>query len=305
MAPKRKEMVGQTKITAFFKKPKLEGGETSSSDPVEATPIKSKSDPPDLTTPLVNSPSPEPEDPRFVHTWTERLGNSWFLAVKQELKREYFKNCMNAVEKERCCGKQVYPPARLVFNAFKSTPLEKVRVVIVGQDPYHQPNQAMGLSFAVPRGILKPPSLRNIYKEIGIDSQVLHGDLSSWASQGVFLLNSSLTVEESRPNSHKEIGWVRFTDHAISVVNRECKGVIFLLWGRDAKLKGKQLDRKRHLVLEANHPSPLSANSPPQPFIGCGHFRKVNEIFRERGEPEIQWNPDDWQIQTATRTSLP
>ncbi|EPR56926.1 uracil-DNA glycosylase [Toxoplasma gondii RUB] len=228
--------------------------------------------------------------------WRQTLGDCWFDALKEELRLPYFRDCMQFIRQERQ-KYRVYPPSRLVFNAFKQTPLNAVKVVVVGQDPYHQPGQAMGLAFSVPRGIPLPPSLQNIFKEIArnypgsklVDqhtnriSSFVHGDLTSWASQGVFLLNSLLTVRESTPMSHRDAGWERFTTKVINVINTQCEGVVFLLWGKPAQKKSAGVSRCRHRILEAGHPSPLSVRF----FQGCQHFLKCNELLRSMGKAEI------------------
>eukprot|EP00438_Fugacium_kawagutii_P012006 Skav213767 [mRNA] locus=scaffold3859:443012:443584:- [translate_table: standard] len=181
---------------------------------------------------------------------------------------------------------RIFPAPEDVFKAFLATPFEKVRIVIVGQDPYHGLGQANGLAFSVAPRVTIPPSLVNMLKEAAA-WPASHGDLTSWAQQGVLLLNSCLTVQEGQANSHKALGWDRLTDGAIRAVNRERQGVIFLLWGRDAKEKANLIDRDRHVVLTAGHPSPLSYE---RHFKGCGHFQKVNELLSSRGEPGITWS---------------
>lgn len=215
--------------------------------------------------------------------WLPLLGQGWYEALEAELRRPTTESCIVEVAKARASS-VVFPPPSLVFRAFAETPLEAVRVVIVGQDPYHGRGQAMGLSFSVPRGVRTPPSLVNMLREAGVSSQ--HGDLTSWARQGVFLLNTMLTVQEGKPLSHKSLGWERFTDAAIRSISREREGVIFLLWGREAQAKGKMVDGLRHKILSAGHPSPLSYENH---FKGCGHFAKVNEILAQRGQPVIDW----------------
>lgn len=223
---------------------------------------------------------------RRAQVWQPLLGPGWFAALEAELRRPSFENTMKEVALARARHPSaVFPPEDQVFRAFIATPLEKVRVVIVGQDPYHGRGQAMGLSFSVPRGVRVPPSLMNMLKEAGTWPSP-HGDLTSWTQQGVFLLNTLLTVVEGKPLSHKSLGWERITDAAIRAVSRESKGVIFLLWGKEAQAKSKLVDTSRHKVLSAGHPSPLSYE---KYFKGCGHFTKTNEILAERGEPQIDW----------------
>ena len=187
-------------------------------------------------------------------------------------------------------GKQIYPPKNQIFNAFHLTPLSQVKVVILGQDPYHGAGQAMGLSFSVPKIIPKPPSLQNILKELASDLGIpvsAHGDLSSWARQGVLLLNATLTVEAGRAGSHQRQGWEEFTDYAIQVLNEQTERTVFILWGSNAKHKGRYIDTTRHLVLSANHPSPLSANRGG--FFGTRPFSKTNDYLIRHGKTPIEW----------------
>jgi uracil-DNA glycosylase len=180
----------------------------------------------------------------------------------------------------------------MIFNALNSTPLDSVKVVILGQDPYHGPGQAHGLSFSVPRGVPVPPSLQNIYKELESDLGLMppaHGDLSSWARQGVLLLNAVLTVEAHKAGSHQGQGWEQFTDRVVSVINDTKDGVVFMLWGSYAQKKGAVIDRSRHLVLTAPHPSPLSAY---RGFLGCLHFSQCNEYLQSQGTAPIDWRVD-------------
>ena len=214
---------------------------------------------------------------------------SWKRALYEEFRQPYFLEIKKALLAAREQHKTVYPPNRLIFNAFQQTPLDQVRAVIIGQDPYHQPGQALGLCFAVARGVKVPPSLRNIYREIARTEANFtmpdHGDLSNWARQGVLLLNAALTVEAGKANSHGNIGWHRFTDAVIRTISAEKEGVIFLLWGNFAKEKAALIDGSRHHILTAVHPSPLAGGG----FVGCGHFQRVNEILRARGEAPIDW----------------
>lgn len=191
---------------------------------------------------------------------------------------------------EKRKGKEIYPRGDQMFAAFTHTPFEHVRVVILGQDPYHGPGQAHGLSFSVPRGIPAPPSLENIFKEIARDLRLprpSHGNLETWAQQGVLLLNSVLSVERGLAASHQKKGWEGFTDAAIAALANERRGLVFMLWGAYAQKKGAVIDRTRHLVLESVHPSPLSAH---RGFLGCGHFSKANEYLVEQGERPIDWS---------------
>lgn len=215
--------------------------------------------------------------------WLQCLGHGWYSALEAELRRPSIEQAIRDANAARETH-VVLPPAEAMFRAFTETPLDTVRVVIVGQEPHHGQGQAMGLSFSVPRGVSVPPSLQNILKEAGAWPST-HGDLTSWAKQGVFLLNSSLTVVEAKPLSHQNLGWERFTDAVIRAINRERKGVIFLLWG-EAQAKAKFVDTGRHFVLTAGNPSPLSYE---KVFKRCGHFKKVNELLCAQGEQEITW----------------
>jgi uracil-DNA glycosylase len=189
---------------------------------------------------------------------------------------------------ERAAGKVIYPRLSWVFRALEMTPFDQVKVVILGQDPYHGPGQAEGLSFSVPQGVKPPPSLKNIEKELQADLGVSlpeGGSLESWAQQGVLLLNSVLTVEQNQPASHQGRGWERFTDAVIRALNQHRVHVVFLLWGAYAKKKGEMIDRQRHLVLESAHPSPFSVRG----FLGCRHFSQANAYLRAQGQTEIIW----------------
>jgi len=213
--------------------------------------------------------------------WKERIGEYLLRPEMRELS-QFLRN-------EKQAGKVIYPAGGDIFAAFSHTPFEKVRVVVLGQDPYHGPSQAHGLSFSVRPGVTIPPSLDNIFKEIYRDLGIArpdHGCLIPWADRGVLLLNAVLTVEASKANSHQGRGWEGFTDAAIGALSREREGIVFLLWGSYAQKKGQMIDGKKHLVLKSVHPSPLSAH---RGFLGCGHFSKANEYFRGRGEPEIDW----------------
>lgn len=217
---------------------------------------------------------------------------TWHDVLADEKQQLYFINILKTVEDERANGVTIYPPAKDVFNAFRFTELGKVKVVILGQDPYHGPNQAHGLAFSVRPGIQPPPSLVNMYKELenSIPGFVRpnHGYLESWARQGVMLLNTVLTVRAGQAHSHARLGWETFTDKVISIINDHCEGVVFMLWGAHAQKKGAMIDRERHYVLQAPHPSPLSAH---RGFLGCGHFAKANDYLAQRGETPIDWMP--------------
>lgn len=214
--------------------------------------------------------------------------NSWTPWLKNEFEQPYFKQ-LAAFIHEEYETKRIYPPKVQVFSAFENTDINDIKVVILGQDPYHQPHQAHGMCFSVNPGIRIPPSLLNIYKEIQSEYGYPipdNGYLMPWARQGVFLLNTVLTVQDSRPRSHAGKGWEVFTDHAVARINEKEDPVVFLLWGRDARNKAQMLDKTKHLVLEAPHPSPLSASSG---FFGCGHFRKANEFLMRNGKEPVNW----------------
>jgi len=215
---------------------------------------------------------------------------SWQAKLSQEFKKPYMKVLMTFLLDEKDQNKNIYPPQLNWFYALEATPLEKVKVVILGQDPYHQPSQAHGLCFSVQPGTKVPPSLLNIYKELATDVNAKvaeHGCLESWTKQGVLLLNAVLTVEGSNANSHQGKGWETFTDKIINVVNEHCENVVFMLWGNYAQQKGAIIDDKKHLVLRAAHPSPLSAY---RGFFGCKHFSEANINLVENGKTAISWN---------------
>jgi uracil-DNA glycosylase len=227
---------------------------------------------------------------------TERavqLKPDWLDALQGEFAQPYMQQLRDFLQAEKAAGKVVFPPGALIFNALNSTPLDKVRVVIIGQDPYHGPGQAHGLSFSVPPGVRTPPSLRNIFKEINRDLGLpipQHGCLQSWAEQGVLLLNAVLTVEQGQAGSHARRGWERFTSRVIELVNERCEHCVFLLWGSYAQRKGEQIDRTRHCVLTSVHPSPLSAH---RGFIGNGHFSAANDYLVSNGLAPIDWSLPD------------
>jgi len=214
---------------------------------------------------------------------------SWKKELAHEFAQPYFADIKQFILSERAKGKRVYPPGPQIFNAFNLTPFEQVKVVILGQDPYHGPGQAHGLSFSVPAGIPAPPSLVNIFKEIkgdlGIDRPT-HGNLESWAKQGVLLLNAVLTVNEAEAASHKSAGWERFTDAVIKAVSDHREHVVFILWGRFAQNKEVLIDRSKHFIIKSAHPSPLSAHAG---FLGSKPFSKTNEYLRSQGIREIDW----------------
>ncbi|NOI99018.1 uracil-DNA glycosylase [Vibrio kanaloae] len=219
---------------------------------------------------------------------------TWESIINDERDKEYFQSVLAFVEQQRNSGKTIYPPQEQVFNAFDMTPFESVRVVILGQDPYHGANQAHGLAFSVLPGVKIPPSLRNMYKELAQDIEGFeipnHGYLDSWASQGVLMLNTVLTVEEAKAHSHAKCGWETFTDAIITELNQRSEPIIFLLWGAHAQKKGQAIDSERHHVLTAPHPSPLSAR---RGFFGCKHFSMTNKILCS-----IDQNPIDWRLPT-------
>jgi len=217
-----------------------------------------------------------------------KIENSWKEVLKDEFQKDYFIRLTEFIRTDISSGKTVYPAGPLIFNAFNSTPLHKVKVVILGQDPYHGPGQAHGLSFSVPPGIKFPPSLSNIFKELHTDLGLMppdNGCLDRWASQGVFLLNSVLTVRAGEAASHSKIGWIEFTDSVIKTISAKNDGVVFLLWGNFAKGKRELIDSSRHYILEAAHPSPLAGGA----FFGCRHFSQTNEILRNSNKEAINW----------------
>ena len=214
---------------------------------------------------------------------------SWFKELKTEFKKPYMKDLRSFLAKEKLKNRIVCPESSKIFYSLMLTPLESTKVVIIGQDPYHGERQAQGLAFSVESDRAIPPSLVNIFKEIKSDMDIeppVHGDLSNWSRQGVLLLNSVLTVEKGNPASHAGKGWENFTDKIIQILNKR-DGLVFLLWGAHAQKKGLTIDRRRHMVLKAPHPSPLSAH---RGFFGCRHFSKTNKFLRQRREPEIQWS---------------
>lgn len=218
-----------------------------------------------------------------------RIDSSWREQLKDEFSKPYFAQIRQHLVQEKAKGKVIFPPGPLIFNAFDQTPFDQVRLVIIGQDPYHGPGQAMGMCFSVPHGIPIPASLKNIYKELNRDAgipPVAHGDLTAWAKQGVFLLNAILTVEKNQAGSHAKIGWHLFTDAVIRILSEKKEGLIFLLWGNYARSKKALIDTRKHTILESAHPSPLAGNA----FQGCGHFSKVNQILNNRGDTPIDWN---------------
>lgn len=218
-----------------------------------------------------------------------KIEASWKELLKDEFEKPYFRNIVQHLKTEKEQGKIIYPPGSLIFNAFDKTPVEKVKVVLLGQDPYHGAKQAMGLSFSVPRGVPPPPSLVNIFKELSTDIGMQipnHGDLTHWAEQGVLLLNASLTVRAADPMSHARIGWHQFTDAVIKAIGQHKQHLVFLLWGKFAQEKTALINTRSHEVLKAAHPSPLSANNG---FFGCRHFSKTNHYLIQNGRDPIDW----------------
>lgn len=219
-----------------------------------------------------------------------KIHDSWKKVLKAEFTKDYFLQIVNFLRTEKMANKTIYPPGSLIFNAFNTTPFDNVKVVILGQDPYHGPGQAHGLCFSVQTGVTPPPSLVNIYKEMQTDLGLpipTHGNLSKWAENGVLLLNASLTVRANEPMSHARIGWASFTDGVIKKVSEQKEHVVFILWGKFAQEKQALIDETKHLVLKAAHPSPLSAHNG---FWGCKHFSKTNEYLVKNGIDPVDWS---------------
>jgi uracil-DNA glycosylase len=219
-----------------------------------------------------------------------KIDSTWKQVLKDEFDKPYFLEIVNFLRTEKMAGKTIFPPGSLIFNAFNTTPFDNVKVVLLGQDPYHGRGQAHGLSFSVPEGIVPPPSLVNIYKELHSDTGMAipkHGNLTKWAEQGVLLLNASLTVRANEPMSHAQVGWAEFTHAVIKKVSTVKEHIIFLLWGKFAQEKQALIDETKHLVLKAAHPSPYSANNG---FFGCRHFSKTNDYLVANGKDPIDWS---------------
>ena len=219
-----------------------------------------------------------------------KINDSWKEVLKSEFNKPYFLQIVNFLRMEKLAGKTIYPPGQLMFNAFNTTPFDEVKVVLLGQDPYHGPRQAHGLCFSVQTGIAPPPSLINVFKELNSDIGMPvpnHGNLTKWAEQGVLLLNASLTVRANEPMSHAKIGWAEFTDTVIKKISDQRKHVVFILWGKFAQEKQVLIDETKHHVLKAAHPSPFSATNG---FFGCRHFSKTNEYLAKNGIDPIDWS---------------
>ncbi|MFM2392315.1 MAG: hypothetical protein RLZZ546_292 [Bacteroidota bacterium] len=217
-----------------------------------------------------------------------KIEDSWKKLLSKEFEKEYFKEIRKFLHKEKSDGKIIYPPGNLIFKAFDLTPVSNLKVIILGQDPYHNPGEAMGLCFSVPKNVKIPPSLINIYKELHLDvgtEMPSHGDLTQWAEQGVLLLNAFLTVEKNIPTSHSKIGWNEFTDGVIKTVSDQLENIVFLLWGNFAKSKSILIDNQKHLILSSAHPSPLAGKA----FFNNHHFSKTNEYLTAHGKKEINW----------------
>ncbi|MBS4236197.1 uracil-DNA glycosylase [Campylobacter vulpis] len=218
-----------------------------------------------------------------------KISADWLEFLEEEFKKPYFLDIKRQYIETLKAGKIIYPPANLTFNAFNLTSLNSLKIVLLGQDPYHKQNQAMGLSFSVPKGVPIPPSLRNIFKELNADLGVKipqNGDLSAWARQGILLLNAIFSVEENKPLSHSLWGWQEFSDNVIKKLSLEKEGLIFILWGKFAQNKKDLIDTKKHFILEAAHPSPLAR----QGFLGCRHFSKSNALLETIGKEPIKWD---------------
>lgn len=218
-----------------------------------------------------------------------KIEDSWKASLQEEFHAPYFSSLKEFLVNEKLKNKTIYPPGNKIFSAFDHTSFDNVKVVLLGQDPYHGEGQAHGLSFSVPDGIKPPPSLANIFKELNTDLGIpipKKGNLEKWADQGVLLLNATLTVQANNPGSHQKKGWEQFTDAVIKTISEKKKGVVFLLWGNFAKKKAELIDTKKHFVLTAAHPSPLAGGA----FFGCRHFSKTNELLKKQGMTPIDWS---------------
>ncbi|MDQ2751812.1 MAG: uracil-DNA glycosylase [Bacteroidota bacterium] len=219
-----------------------------------------------------------------------KIEESWKEVLKDEFEKPYFQQITAHLKTEKATGATIYPPGQLIFNAFNTTPFDAVKIVLLGQDPYHGKGQAMGLSFSVPDGVKPPPSLENIFKELHTDVGMTipqTGNLTKWAKEGVFLLNAILTVRAKEPASHQKTGWQQFTDKVIEVISNQKEGVVFILWGKFAQEKQVLIDETKHFVLKAAHPSPYSAD---KGFFGCRHFSKANDLLMKSGKDPIDWS---------------
>jgi uracil-DNA glycosylase len=219
------------------------------------------------------------------------IESSWKKVIEPLFSKPYFLNIINHLKTEKALNRTIYPKGSIIFKAFHETTFDNVKVVLLGQDPYHQPNQAMGLSFSVPKGTKIPPSLHNIYKELQNDIGMpipIAGDLTKWANQGVLLLNTSLTVRANEPASHQKIGWIEFTNDVIKLISTHKNHIVFILWGTFAHQKQQYIDATKHKILKSVHPSPLSAH---KGFFGCNHFSKTNQYLVAHGESPIDWMP--------------
>lgn len=220
----------------------------------------------------------------------EKSEFSWHRILSDEIQKEYYLKILNFIDTEFVAGKTIYPSSEKRFSAFDLTPFDSIKVVILGQDPYHNQGQAHGLSFSVPQSCKIPPSLKNIFKELSSDLDIstpLHGNLEGWAKQGIFLLNSILSVEAHKPGSHAKIGWEQFTDFVIHEISEKKEHVVFMLWGNYAIQKLNLIDEKKHLVLKAAHPSPFSAY---RGFLGCKHFSQANTYLNQNGLGTVDWH---------------
>ncbi len=233
-----------------------------------------------------------------------KLEESWKEALSAEFEQPYMQQLADFLRQEKQQGKVIYPPGPLIFNALNLTPLSAVKVVILGQDPYHGAGQAHGLSFSVPAGVAIPPSLLNMYKELQRDLNIplaKHGCLHSWAKQGVLLLNTTLTVEHAQAGSHAKAGWQRFTDHIIDCVSQQQAHVVFMLWGAHARSKAERIDASKHLLLTSAHPSPLSAY---RGFLGNAHFSQCNKFLQRSGQTPIDWRVPELSVTEQAELSL-
>ena len=225
----------------------------------------------------------------MIENNTVKLPPDWLDVVGEEFNQPYMIKLKNFLQQEKKSGKVIYPKGTEIFNALNTTPFKNIRVVIIGQDPYHGPNQAHGLAFSVRKKVPIPPSLKNIYKEIEQEFKIKmphHGDLTNWAQQGVLLINATLTVRQATAGSHQNKGWEEFTDTVIREINNRLTHVVFMLWGSYAKKKGAFINHEKHFTLTTTHPSPLSAH---RGFLGCGHFRRASEYLKQHGYPPIDW----------------